>query len=210
MFTLAISCLTTSNLPWLMHLTLWVLMRCYSLQHWNLLSPQDISTTGFPFCFGSITSFFIQLFLCSSPVAYWTPTDMGGSSFSVVCFCLFILFKLSWGLKARLLKWFAIPFSSWPHYFRLLLAGTCLSAASCSQRTCLAPWFSCWWSSWVCNPSLAAGCWSMCHPGAWAKALLELLAGAHWCWRMPSSEGLRGLSAASRHPGANPLPRSHG
>ena len=32
-----------------------------------------------------------------------------GSSFSVLSFCLFILFGV---LKARILKWFAIPFSS--------------------------------------------------------------------------------------------------
>ena len=196
MFTLAISCLTTSNLPWLMDLTLWVPMQCYSLQALGFTFTRHIHNW--------------VSFLCSSPVAYWTPTDMGGSSFSVVCFCLFILFKLSWGLKARMLKLSAIPFSSWPHYFRPLRAGTCLSAASCSQRTCLASWFLCWWSSWVCNPSLAAGCWSVCHPGAWAKALLELLAGAHWCWRMPNSEGLHGLSAASGHPGANGAMGSRG
>ena len=44
------------------------------------------------FCFGSISSFFLELFLYSSPVAYWAPNDLGSSSFSVICFCLFILF----------------------------------------------------------------------------------------------------------------------
>ena len=37
-------------------------------------------------------SFFLELFLHSSPVAYWTPTDLGSSSFSVLSFCLFIVF----------------------------------------------------------------------------------------------------------------------
>ena len=32
------------------------------------------------------------LFLHSSPVAYWEPTDLGSSSFRVISFCLFLLF----------------------------------------------------------------------------------------------------------------------
>ena len=43
-------------------------------------------------CFGSIPSFFLELFLHGYPVAYWAPTDLGRSSFSVLSFCLFILF----------------------------------------------------------------------------------------------------------------------
>ena len=35
---------------------------------------------------------FLELFLHSSPVAYWAPTNLGSSSFSVLSFCLFILF----------------------------------------------------------------------------------------------------------------------
>ena len=45
MFTLAISCLTTSSLPWFMDLTFQVPMQYCSLQHWILLSPPDTSTT---------------------------------------------------------------------------------------------------------------------------------------------------------------------
>ena len=56
--------------------------------------------------------FFLELFLHSSPVAYWAPTDLGRSSFSVLSFCLFILF-MGLVLKARIRKWFAIPFFSW-------------------------------------------------------------------------------------------------
>ena len=41
---------------------------------------------------GSIPSFFLELFLHWSPVAYWAPTDLGISTFSVLSFCLFILF----------------------------------------------------------------------------------------------------------------------
>ena len=62
------------------------------LQHQTLLSPPDTSTTGYHFCFGSASSFLLELFLCFSPVTHWTPTDLGSSSFSVISFCLFILF----------------------------------------------------------------------------------------------------------------------
>ena len=77
MFTLAISCLTTSNLPWFMVLTFQVPMQYCSLQHWTLLSPPVTSTTGCHFCFGSASSFLLELFLCSSPVVYWSPTILG-------------------------------------------------------------------------------------------------------------------------------------
>ena len=57
----------------------------------RLLLP-GTSTAGCCFCFGSIPSFFLKLFLHWSPVAYWAPTDLGSSSFSVITFCLFMLF----------------------------------------------------------------------------------------------------------------------
>ena len=47
---------------------------------------------------GALSSFFLELFLHSSPVVYWAPTDLGSSSFSVLSFCLFIL---SWGSQGR-------------------------------------------------------------------------------------------------------------
>ena len=89
MFTLAISCLTTPNLPWFM---IQVPIQYCSLQHWTLLPSPFTSTTGRWFCFCSISSFFLELFLHSSPVAYWAPTELGSPSFSVISFCLFILF----------------------------------------------------------------------------------------------------------------------
>ena len=58
----------------------------------RLLPSPVTSTTGHCFHFGSISSFFLELFLHSSPVAYWAPTDLGSSSFSVLSFCVFILF----------------------------------------------------------------------------------------------------------------------
>ena len=91
-FTLAISCLTTSNLPWFMDLTLQAPMQYCSLQHQTLLLSLFTCTTGYCFCLGSIPSVSLELFLHWSPVAYWAPTDLGSSSFSVLSFCLLILF----------------------------------------------------------------------------------------------------------------------
>ena len=92
MFTLAISYLTTSNLPRFMDLTFQVPMQYCSLQHRTLLLSPVTSTAGYYFCFGSIPSFFLELFLHWSPVAYGALTDLESSSFSVLSFCLFMLF----------------------------------------------------------------------------------------------------------------------
>ena len=91
MFTLAISCLTTSNLPWFMDLTFQVPMQYCSVQHQTLL-PSPVTSTAMCFCFGSVSSFFLELFLHWSPVANCARTNLGSSSFSVWSFCLFILF----------------------------------------------------------------------------------------------------------------------
>ena len=77
-----------------MDLTFQVPMQYCSLQHWTLFLSPVTSTTGYYFCFGSIPSFFLELFLHWSPVAYWAPTDLGSSSFSILWFCLFLLFMV--------------------------------------------------------------------------------------------------------------------
>ena len=69
-FTLAISCLTTFNLPWFMDLTFQVPMQYCSLQHQTLLLSPVTSTAGCWFCFGSVSSFFLELFLHWYPVVY--------------------------------------------------------------------------------------------------------------------------------------------
>ena len=119
--TLAISCLTTSNLPWFMDLTFQVPMQYCSLQHWTLLPLPVTSTTGCYFCFGSISSFFLALFLHWSPVAYWAPTDLGSSSFGVLSLCLFLLFM---GFS-RQEHWNGLPFPS--HVLSELSTMTCQS-----------------------------------------------------------------------------------
>ena len=91
-----------------MDLTFQVLMQYCSLQHQTLL-PSVTSTTGCCFCFVSISSFFLELFLPWSSVAYSAPTDTGSSSFCLVLsFCLFILFVEF----SRQEYWNGLPFPS--------------------------------------------------------------------------------------------------
>ena len=89
-----------------MDLTFQVLMQYCSLQHGTFLSPPDTSTTGHCFFFGSASSFLLELFLHSSPVAYWVPTDLGSSSFSVIFF-FFPVHTVHGVLKARMISCFS-------------------------------------------------------------------------------------------------------
>ena len=98
MFTLAISCLTTSNLPWFMDLTFQVPMQYCSLQHQTLLPSPVTSTTGCCFCLDSAPSFFLELFFHWAPVAYWAPTDL--ASFSFVSYH-FAFSYCSWGSQGK-------------------------------------------------------------------------------------------------------------
>ena len=113
--TLAIYCLTASHLPCFMDLTFQVPMQYCFLQRWTLLPSPVISTIGHYFCFGSISSFSLMLFLYSSPVAYKAPTNLGSSSFNVISFAFHTVHGV---LMARTLKWFAIPFSKGPRIVR--------------------------------------------------------------------------------------------
>ena len=93
-------------------------MQCYSLQHWDLISLPHISITEHCLCFGPPSLFFLELFLCHSPIAYWTPTNLGNSSSSAMYFCLFI--TVQGILESRILEWFSIPFSSGLCFFSIL------------------------------------------------------------------------------------------
>ena len=123
MFTLAISQLTTSNLPWYRDLIFQVPMQYCSLQHQTLLAPLDSSTTGYHFCFDSASSFFLELFLHSSPVAYWTPAHLVGRLI-FQCHTYLAFHTVHGFLKSRILKQFAIPFSSGPRLIRTLYLDT--------------------------------------------------------------------------------------
>ena len=123
MFILAISCLTTSSLPWFMDLTFQVPVQYCSLWHQTFLSPPDTFTTKHHFRFGPAASFFPELLviiLCSSQVAYLT---CGGSSFGVI---IFIFHSVHGVLRGRILEWFGIPSSSGP-CFVITLTMICLS-----------------------------------------------------------------------------------
>ena len=99
-------------------------MQYCSLQHQTLLPSPITTTTGWCFSFSYVSSLFLELFLHWSPVAFWAPTDMGSSSFSVLSFCLFILFM---GFS-RQEYWSGLPLPS-PvnHVFSELSTMTCPS-----------------------------------------------------------------------------------
>ena len=128
-FTLAISCLSTSNLPWFMALTFQVPMQYCSLQHQTLLLSPVTPTTGYYFCFGSFPSFFLELFLHWSPVTYWAPTDLGSSHLSILSFCLFILFMVF--LKQQ--YWSDLPFPKSSRGSANLSLGPCGSKARLTE-----------------------------------------------------------------------------
>ena len=111
MFTLAISCLTTFNLPWFMDPTFQVPVQYCSLGHWTLLSPPDTSTTECCFHFGSPSSLFLELYLCSPLVAYRASTDLvggGGPHLSLsYLFAFMLLMGFSWQEY-----WSGLPFPS--------------------------------------------------------------------------------------------------
>ena len=91
-----------------MYLTFLVPMQYCSIKHQTLLPSPVTSTPGCCFCFGPISSFFLELFLHWFPVACWAPTHLGSSSFSVLSFCLFLLFM---GFS-RHEYWSGLPFPS--------------------------------------------------------------------------------------------------
>ena len=144
MFTLAISCLTISNFSWFMDPIFQGSHAILFFMASDLLSPQDTSTTECHFHLDPASSFILELFLCSSPVALgildtcW-PRGLIFQCHMFLPFLLFIGFshpstnqarpclasEIRWDqarsgwygrsihrvLKARILEWFAIPFS---------------------------------------------------------------------------------------------------
>ena len=94
-----------------MDLTFQVPMQYCSLQHQTLLLSPVTSTAGYCFCFGSIPSFFLELFISllisSSILGTYRPGEF------LFEYPIILPFHTVHGvLKARILKWFAIPFSS--------------------------------------------------------------------------------------------------
>ena len=106
-----------------------------SLQHQILLLSPDTSTTDCRIHFGPATSYILGLLvilLLSSPVVYWTPSDLGDSSFGVVSFWPFTQFmRFSWPLY-----WSSLPFPpSVGHILSELSARTHLSWVTLHSMT---------------------------------------------------------------------------
>ena len=114
-FTLAILLIIT-NLPWFMNLTFQIPMQYCSLKHQTLLLSSDTSKTEHHFCFGPDTSLFLELLITFyfSWVAFWTPSAWGVNL--LVSFFFFLIHTVHGVLVAKILKWFAIPSSSAPHF----------------------------------------------------------------------------------------------
>ena len=178
MFTLTISCLTTSNSPWFMDLTFQIPMLFTGSDFTTITS--HIHNWVLFMLWLHLFYFFWIYFLHSSPVAYWRPTNLGISSFSVISFSPFIV---SWSSKAWILKWVAIPFSNRSHSVRTL---------HCDPSVLGLPymaWFifsltwtrlSFMWSFWLvfCD----CGFHSLCPPWIRIRGLWKLLDGKDWLW----------------------------
>ena len=125
MFTLAISCLTTSNLPWFMDLTFQVPM-----QYCSIYKHQTFTSITSHIYNWVVVLLWLRLFLLSGVISplisssILAPTDLGSSSFSVISFCLFILFMEF----SRQDNWSDLPFPSpVDHVLSELSTMTCLS-----------------------------------------------------------------------------------
>ena len=117
MLILVISCLTTYNLPQFRDLTFQVPMQYCSLQHWSLLLISHIHNWV-------LFLLWIHPFVPSGVISPLISSSILGTyragEFIFQC-PIFLPFHTVHGvLKARILKWFAFPFSSGPHSVRPL------------------------------------------------------------------------------------------
>ena len=134
-FSLAISCLTTSNLPWFMDLTFQVTMQHCSLQHQTLLLSPVPSTTRLWLWIHPFILWLHPFILWLHPFILWLhPFILSGVTSPLISSSIlgtywpgeflfqcpiFLFFHTVHGvLKARILKWFAIPFSGGPCFVR--------------------------------------------------------------------------------------------
>jgi len=111
MFILAISFLTTSNLPWFIPGSCAILF----------FTPLDFTfTTRYTYNW-ALFLLWLSLFILSGGISPCFSTRILGTSWpgEFIFQCLiFLPFHAVHGvLKARMLKWFAIPFSSEPYFF---------------------------------------------------------------------------------------------
>ena len=126
MFTLAISCLTTCNLPWLMDLTFQVPMQYWSLQHRTPPPSPATSQLGVVFTLALSLHSFWSYF--STILGTYRPGEF------IFQYHIFLPFHTVHGvLKARILKWLAIQFSV-DHVLSELSTTTCPSLVALHSR----------------------------------------------------------------------------
>ena len=149
MFTLAISWLTTSKMPWFMDLTFQVPMQYCSLQHWTLLPSPVTSTTGFFMlwlCLFILSGVISPLISNSILGTYWS----GDFIFKCLLFLCFIVLK---GFP-RQEYWSGLPFpspvehilselSTMTHPFWVALHGMAHSFIVCVDFSHTTTWISC-------------------------------------------------------------------
>ena len=110
-----------------MDLTLQVPMQYCSQQHDFTFTIRHIHSWAL-FLLWPASSFLLELILLSSPVAYWTPANLGGSSFSVI---FFAFSYFSWSSQSKnagvicqsLLQWTTFCQNSPPRPVHLALHG---------------------------------------------------------------------------------------
>ena len=126
MFALAISCLTTSSLPWFMDPNIPRLCVAWFFTPFDFAFTSRYIHTEHRFCFGSAALFLWDLSESaphSSPAAYWLPSIWKSHLLGHIFF--FLPFRAINGiLTAKILEWLAIPppvdhvlsdhFSLWP------------------------------------------------------------------------------------------------
>ena len=107
MFTLTISCLTTFICldSWTWHPGAYAILLFTASAFTSITSHIH---TWVLFLLWLHLFILLELFLYWSPAAYWALTDLGSSSFSVLSFCLFMLFM---GFS-RQEYWSSLPFPS--------------------------------------------------------------------------------------------------
>ena len=118
MFTLAISCLTTSNLPRFVDLTFQVPMQYCSLQTLDLTFIRRHIHNWVLFLL------WLSLFSLSGAVSPLLSSSILGTylpgEFIFKCHIFLPFHTIHGVLMVRMLKWFAILFSNGPHFVRTL------------------------------------------------------------------------------------------
>ena len=134
-FTLAISCLTTSSLPWFTDLTFQVPMQCYSLQHGTWLTSPVTSTMG---CCFSLATFLHSLWSYFSTYLHQHIGHLPTWGVLLLGSYIFAFSYCSWGSQGKntevvcpsLLQWTTFCHTSppwpihlgWPHTAWLIVS----------------------------------------------------------------------------------------